>query len=97
MELEITLSPQATYYTSVGEKNNIMKIDIQKQTKRELRFNKNELIDILLEKYQTTSKEILPDIDKSKCFIYANGKETMCVDLIIIIEENEAKDYNGTN
>ena len=72
-----------------------MKYDQEDKSKKTLRFSKNELIDLLIEGFQRKSGILLKDVDKSKCRIYANGKETHHVELVYIVEKIEGEDYNG--
>jgi hypothetical protein len=72
-----------------------MKYDQEDISKKTLRFSKNEMIDLLVESFQKKSGILLNDIDKSKCRLYANGKETHHIEMVYTIEKIEGEDYNG--
>jgi hypothetical protein len=73
-----------------------MKLDTKDTSSKTWTFNKHELIDILVEAYQKASGKIIADIDKKKCRLYANAKETQNVELVFSDEIIEGKDFNGS-
>jgi hypothetical protein len=72
-----------------------MKEDTIKIEKRILTFSKNELIQMMIEKYQKNSGKVLPDVDKKKCELTSGRNSLHGIELTIFIEETSGEDYNG--
>jgi hypothetical protein len=58
-------------------------------------FNKSELIDMMIEKYQKDSGTLIKDIEKKNCRLMANNKETHHVEMVFLVEKTNGADYNG--